>query len=74
MTNRDEVPVDFEHVPVMLQEVLETFETIGKGLLVDATVGGAGHSLALLEQQADRQILGIDRDETAVMVLSLIHI
>ena len=68
MTERDSVPVDFEHAPVMLQEVLETFETIGEGLLVDATVGGAGHSLALLEQQVDRQILGIDRDETAVMV------
>ena len=68
MTNRDAVPVDFEHAPVMLQEVLETFETVGEGLLVDATVGGAGHSLALLEQQLDRKILGIDRDETAVMV------
>jgi 16S rRNA (cytosine1402-N4)-methyltransferase len=59
---------EFEHRPVMLDEVLETFADVGEGLVVDATLGGAGHSVALLEQHAGRQLLGIDQDPTAVGV------
>ena len=36
------------------------------GLLVDGTVGGAGHARALLEARPDCRLLGIDRDDEAL--------
>ena len=36
------------HVPVMVREVVELFAPAADGLVVDATFGGGGHSLALL--------------------------
>jgi 16S rRNA (cytosine1402-N4)-methyltransferase len=36
------------------------------GHIVDATLGGAGHSVALLEARGDISIIGIDRDESAL--------
>ena len=58
----------FDHLPVMLSEVLDVFESIEDGLIVDATIGGAGHARALLEQASDRRLLGIDRDPSAVQI------
>ena len=52
----------------MLAEVLEVFEEVDDGLIVDATIGGAGHARALLQQAPTRQLLGIDRDPSAVKV------
>jgi 16S rRNA (cytosine1402-N4)-methyltransferase len=60
------VTAEFEHRPVMLDEVLETFAELGPGLVVDATVGGGGHAEALLEQHDGRELLGIDRDPVAI--------
>jgi len=56
----------FVHAPVMLAEILAVFEPIGAGLLVDATLGGGGHSRALLEAHDDLTILGLDRDADAL--------
>jgi 16S rRNA (cytosine1402-N4)-methyltransferase len=36
------------------------------GLIVDATLGGAGHAVALLDTYPDLELLGIDRDPRAV--------
>jgi 16S rRNA (cytosine1402-N4)-methyltransferase len=52
----------------MAREVLEYFAPVPAGLVVDATVGGAGHSRLLLEARADLRVLGIDRDGDAVEV------
>src|SRR5262249_45429387 len=38
----------FEHRPVLLDEVVELFAAVPAGVVVDATVGGAGHARALL--------------------------
>ena len=56
----------FSHTPVMLEEVLELFDAVPGGLIVDATIGGAGHAAALLERRSDLHLLGIDRDPAAV--------
>jgi 16S rRNA (cytosine1402-N4)-methyltransferase len=57
---------DFSHNPVMVTEVVEAFAPVPAGLLVDGTVGGGGHSGALLEARADNVVLGLDRDAEAV--------
>ena len=60
----------FEHEPVMLQEILETFKPVENGLFIDATVGGAGHAQALLTQAPKRELIGIDRDLTNPAIAS----
>jgi 16S rRNA (cytosine1402-N4)-methyltransferase len=56
----------FLHVPVMAAEVTELLREVPMGLVVDATVGGGGHSGALLAVRPDLRLLGIDRDPVAV--------
>jgi 16S rRNA (cytosine1402-N4)-methyltransferase len=62
----DDESLPFEHRPVMAAEVLDLLTAVPTGLVVDATVGGGGHSRALLTARTDLQLLGIDRDPVAV--------
>lgn len=56
-----------EHMPVMLEEVLELLQCRPGGLYVDATVGLGGHSGAILEKiQPGGQLIGIDRDKESL--------
>lgn len=55
------------HQPVMLREVLQWLDPRSGGWWVDATVGGGGHTAALLEAVApDGRVLGIDQDHDAL--------
>lgn len=63
-----DVDHEFAHRPVMVDEVVASFEPVPPGLLVDATLGGAGHAVALLEARPDCSLLGIDRDGDALTV------
>ncbi|MGB1381507.1 MAG: 16S rRNA (cytosine(1402)-N(4))-methyltransferase RsmH, partial [Ilumatobacteraceae bacterium] len=57
---------DFEHQPVMRDEIVDVFSTVPPGVVLDATLGGGGHTEAILESRADLRVLGIDRDHTAL--------
>lgn len=59
---------EFSHLPVMAREVVELLLPVPSGLIVDGTVGGAGHAALLLEARPDVHLLGIDRDADAVDV------
>jgi 16S rRNA (cytosine1402-N4)-methyltransferase len=50
----------------MVREVVELLLPVPDGLIVDCTVGGAGHATALLDARPDLRLLGIDRDADAV--------
>jgi 16S rRNA (cytosine1402-N4)-methyltransferase len=54
----------------MLDELLAVFADTAPGLFVDATLGGAGHALALLGHHSSMRLLGIDRDEDALRAAS----
>lgn len=62
----EELAGDFAHLPVMAAEVTELVTPVPTGLVVDATVGGGGHSKLLLAARPDLHLLGIDRDPAAV--------
>jgi 16S rRNA (cytosine1402-N4)-methyltransferase len=62
------VEAEFSHLPVMVREVVELLLPVPAGLVIDATVGGAGHAAAVLEARPDCSLLGIDRDAAAVDV------
>lgn len=59
-------PPAFRHLPVMGTEIVAVFGTVPPGWVLDATVGGGGHSELLLDAWPQLQILGLDRDESAL--------
>ncbi len=61
---------DFGHLSVFPVEVPDWVEPASPGLVIDATVGGAGHATSLLERFANLTLLGLDRDPYAVKVAS----
>ena len=54
------------HIPVLLEEVLESFSTVPEGYFVDCTLGYAGHSSEMLKKYAHLKHIGIDRDDEAL--------
>lgn len=56
---------DSYHVPVLESEIVELFVGQGAGVVVDATLGGAGHAAAVLRAAPQLRLLGIDRDAEA---------
>jgi 16S rRNA (cytosine1402-N4)-methyltransferase len=57
-------PDEHFHTPVLLKEVLEVLAPRAGETFVDGTLGGGGHSEALLE--AGAQVIGIDQDPEAL--------
>lgn len=59
------MPQSSRHIPVMLQEVLKYLSPKDGETYVDATFGNGGYSEAIL-QQADCQVIAIDRDPSVI--------
>lgn len=57
---------DNYHIPVLLQEVLESFDPAPGAVYLDMTFGGGGHSQALLDTYPDLKIIGFDWDKEAI--------
>jgi 16S rRNA (cytosine1402-N4)-methyltransferase len=51
-----------EHIPVMLNECLDGLAIKDGGVYVDCTVGGAGHSSAIMKKAKDVRLIGFDAD------------
>lgn len=63
--------MDFVHIPVLLDEVLEGLDIKPDGIYVDGTVGGAGHSREIAKRLSEKGLLiGLDRDPDAVAAAS----
>ena len=56
----------FQHTPVMPDEVLRWLRPECGGVFLDATVGGAGHAIRLLEAGSAVRVIGIDQDAEAI--------
>lgn len=58
---------DIFHIPVLCEEAVSLWLTDTDGIYVDATIGGGGHSEALLKRLGTRgRLLGIDQDFDAI--------
>lgn len=58
--------LNFKHVPVMLNEVLEGLNIKENGIYIDGTLGGAGHSIEIVKRLSTGKLIGIDQDENAI--------
>lgn len=54
------------HLPVMVEQVVALLGPIERGIVVDATFGGGGHTRALMERMSEVTFVGIDRDPAAM--------
>ncbi|MBQ9438739.1 MAG: 16S rRNA (cytosine(1402)-N(4))-methyltransferase, partial [Lachnospiraceae bacterium] len=59
--------MEFSHEPVLLKETISLLLTDLDGLYVDGTLGGGGHSEAILEHLSPSgRLIGIDQDPEAL--------
>ena len=59
--------MEFRHEPVLLEEVLQWMNVRQDGVYCDGTLGGGGHSEAILKASGGTaRVYGIDRDENAI--------
>jgi 16S rRNA (cytosine1402-N4)-methyltransferase len=61
----------FAHLPVLADQVRQAFAALPAGAgeapprLIDATLGGGGHSALLLQDHPQLEVIGLDQDATA---------
>ena len=58
--------LNFQHVPVLLYECLDALQLKPNMVVVDATLGGAGHSREIVKRISGGTLVGLDRDTTAL--------
>lgn len=56
----------FEHIPIMLNEVINGLNIKENGIYVDGTIGGAGHSIEIVKRLKSGRLIGIDQDTNAI--------
>lgn len=57
---------DFHHVTVMRDEVVRALAPASGLTYVDATLGGGGHTEAILEANSGAEVIAFDRDPSAI--------
>jgi 16S rRNA (cytosine1402-N4)-methyltransferase len=55
-----------KHIPVLLKETIKHLNINPSGIYIDMTLGGGGHSEAILEKLDDGELIGFDQDEFAI--------
>ena len=58
--------MEFHHISVLLNEVLDGLSIKPDGIYVDGTLGGAGHSLEIVKRLRNGKLIGIDQDPAAL--------
>lgn len=57
---------DIPHVPVLYREILDVANGVNDGIIIDCTMGYAGHSSMMCEANPDAKLIGIDQDIMAI--------
>ncbi len=60
--------MEFNHIPVLFEETIESLNIKADGIYIDGTVGGAGHSTAIAQRLTSGRLLSIDQDPDAIIV------
>ena len=63
----DRQAMEFQHKPVMLNEVIDSLKIRPEGTYVDGTLGGAGHSSQIARRlSGEGRLFGFDQDAAAI--------
>jgi 16S rRNA (cytosine1402-N4)-methyltransferase len=54
------------HIPVLFNEVIDTFKDLEDGYVIDCTLGYGGHSLGILESNPNIKLICNDQDDEAL--------
>lgn len=54
------------HIPVLFNEVIDTFKDLKDGYVIDCTLGYGGHSLGILESNPNIKLICNDQDDEAL--------
>lgn len=72
MANHERAPQEPSHVPVLLERCLEllapAIERVSEPVMVDATLGLGGHSMAFLRRFPSLTLIGLDHDADALAI------
>ncbi len=60
--------MEFEHIPVLLEECLQGLAIRPDGIYVDGTAGGAGHSSQIARRLTTGRLLALDKDPDALKI------
>jgi 16S rRNA (cytosine1402-N4)-methyltransferase len=66
MNDSENVKKDILHKPVLLQEVLHFLAPRPGKIYVDVTLGGGGHTRAILQAEPSCTVIGMDWDESVI--------
>lgn len=58
--------MEFNHKPVLFHETIESLAVCSDGIYIDGTMGGGGHSEAIVKQLTTGTLLSIDQDPDAI--------
>lgn len=58
--------MEFHHISVLLNEVIEGLNIKEDGIYIDGTLGGAGHSSEIVKRLKGGKLIGIDQDLNAL--------
>ena len=58
--------MEFHHKPVLFEETIDSLAIRPEGLYIDGTMGGGGHSEAILQRLTTGRLLSIDQDPDAM--------
>jgi len=56
-----------DHIPVLLEEVLDYLHLNGNGIFIDCTLGLGGHALEVLKRNPKISLIGFDIDEKSLL-------
>lgn len=59
--------MEFQHVPVLLNECIEGLKIKPDGIYVDGTLGGGGHSEEIVKRLKGGRLIAVDKDEDALL-------
>ncbi len=57
---------EFNHIPVLFEETIDSLNIKEDGIYVDGTAGGGGHSEAILKRLTTGKLISIDQDPDAI--------
>lgn len=58
--------MEFKHEPILKDEIIELLSIKEAGNYLDCTIGGAGHSFAIISHLKSGHLFGVDKDQDAL--------